>query len=92
MALAMVCLVGFQAGQPVPKGFPTAPPGLCRCCVHARRRRGRRVASDRGLGAAALTAYYALIVVILMNGRVGRHYAEFGTAAALPNTAIAAAG
>src|SRR5882762_5123838 len=31
-------------------------------------------------GAAALTAYYALIVVILMNGRVVlAHYAEFGT-------------
>jgi hypothetical protein len=53
------------------------------------------VASDRSLGrAAALTASYALIVVILMNGRVVlAHYAEFGTYSGVAEQlAIAAAG
>jgi len=55
-------------------------PSLCRRCVHGRRGRGRRVASNRGLGAAALTVYYALFVVILMNGRLLlRYYAVFVT-------------
>jgi uncharacterized membrane protein YphA (DoxX/SURF4 family) len=45
-------------------------------------------------GAAALTGYYALVVVILMNGRlVLAHYAEFGSySGAAEQLAIAAAG
>ncbi len=45
-------------------------------------------------GAAALTAYYALIVVILMNGRVVlAHYAEYGAYSGVAEQlAIAAAG
>jgi uncharacterized membrane protein YphA (DoxX/SURF4 family) len=45
------------------------------------------------LGAAALTAYYALIVVILMNGRVlVAHYAEFGTYSGVAEQLAIAAG
>ena len=45
-------------------------------------------------GAAALTAYYTLVVVILMNGRVAlAHYSEFGTySGTAEQLAIAAGG
>jgi hypothetical protein len=44
-------------------------PSLRRRCVHGRRGPRRRVAPNRGRGAAALTVYYALFVVTLMNGQ-----------------------
>jgi len=44
-------------------------------------------------GAAALTAYYVLIVVILMNGRAGlAHYTEFGTYSGVAEQFAIAAG
>jgi uncharacterized membrane protein len=81
MALAIVCLAlgDFLPGQPVPKGFPErtalAYAAGAFMLVAGAAVEWRRTAA---WGAAALTAYYALIVVILMNGRVVlAHYAEF---------------
>jgi uncharacterized membrane protein len=83
MALGMVCLVGgdFLPGQPVPGGFPGRTAlayaagaflFVAGACVEWRR--------TAAWGAAALTAYYALPVVILMDGRVLlHHYREYGT-------------
>ena len=95
MALAMVCLAcgGFDPGQPVPKDFPGrtvlayAAAGFM--LVAGAAVEWRRTAA---WGAAALTAYYALIVVILMQGRVVlAHYAEFGAySGAAEQLAIAA--
>ena len=83
MALAMVCLAwgDFDPGQPVPKDFPDrtvlAYAAGAFMLVAGAAVEWRRTAA---WGAAALTAYYALIVVILMNGRVVlAHYAEFLT-------------
>jgi hypothetical protein len=81
--LGMVCLAwgDFVLGQPVPKDFPdrTALPyaaGAFMLVAGAAVQWRRTVA----WGAAALTGYHALIVVVLMNGRVAlHHYAEFGT-------------
>jgi uncharacterized membrane protein YphA (DoxX/SURF4 family) len=76
MALAMVCLAlgDFLPGQAVPKDFPDrtalAYAAGAFMLVAGAAVEWRRTAA---WGAAALTAYYALIVVILMNG----HYAEF---------------
>jgi uncharacterized membrane protein len=83
MALGVVCLVwgDFVLGQPVPKHFPvrtTLAYGVGAFILIA----GAAVEWRRtaAWGAAALTAYYALIVVILMNGRLlFTHYAEYGT-------------
>ncbi|HEY3777680.1 MAG TPA: hypothetical protein VGL35_06455 [Rhizomicrobium sp.] len=83
MAMGVVCLVWgkFDPGQAVPGGFPDraalayAAAALMLVC-------GAAVAWRRTAtwGAAALTAYYTLIVVILMDGRgVIAHYAEFGS-------------
>ena len=96
MALAVVALAwgDFDLGQPVPKGFPgrtalayvaAAFMFVCGAAVQWRR--------TAAWGAAALTLYYALIVVILMNGRaVLAHYAEFGGySGAAEQLAIAAA-
>jgi hypothetical protein len=83
MALAMVCLAlgDFLPGQPVPKDFPDrtalAYAAGAFMLVAGAAVEWRRTAA---WGGAALTAYYALIVVILMNGRVVlAHYAEFLT-------------
>jgi hypothetical protein len=83
MALAMVCLVwgGFDPGQPVPKDFPgrtvLAYAVAAFMLFAGAAVQWRRTAA---WGAAALAAYYALVVVLLMNGRVAlAHYAEFGT-------------
>ena len=83
MALGMVCLAWgrFDPGQPVPKDFPDrtalAYAAALFMLVAGATIEWRRTAA---WGAAALTAYYALVVVILMNGRVLlAHYAEFGT-------------
>jgi uncharacterized membrane protein YphA (DoxX/SURF4 family) len=97
MALAMVCFVwgDFDPGQPVPKGFPDrtalAYAAAALILVAGAAVEWRRTAV---WGAAALTAYYALIAVLLMNGRlVLAHYAEFGTySGTAEQLAIAAAG
>jgi uncharacterized membrane protein YphA (DoxX/SURF4 family) len=97
MAMAVVCLVwgGFDSGQPVPKAFPeravlgTAVAAfmfIAGLAIQWRR--------TTAWAAAALTVYYALIVVVLMYGRLMlKHYAEYGTyeSGAEP-VAIAAAG
>ena len=82
MALGMVCLAwgDFDPGQPVAKDFPDrtamAYAAAAFMLVAGAAVEWRRTAA---WGAAALTAYYALIVVILMNGRVVlAHYAEYG--------------
>jgi uncharacterized membrane protein YphA (DoxX/SURF4 family) len=81
MALAMVCLAlgDFLPGQPVPKDFPDrtalAYAAGAFMLVAGAVVEWRRTAA---WGAAALTAYYTFIVVILMDGRVVlAHYAEF---------------
>jgi uncharacterized membrane protein YphA (DoxX/SURF4 family) len=97
MALAIVCLVwgDFDPGQPVPKGFPDrtalAYAFAAFMLVAGAAVEWRRTAA---WGAAALTTYFAVIVVILMNGRlVLAQYAEFGTySGAAEQLAIAAAG
>ena len=82
MALALVALAwgDFDPGQPVPKGFPDrtalAYAAAAFMAVAGAAVMWRRTAS---WSAAALTVYYALIVVVLMNGRVVlRDYAEYG--------------
>jgi len=82
MAVAVLCLAWgtFDPGQPVPKDFPDrtalAYAAAVFMLVAGAAIEWRRTAA---WGAAALTAYYALVVVILMNGRVMlAHYAEFG--------------
>jgi uncharacterized membrane protein YphA (DoxX/SURF4 family) len=97
MALGMVCLAWgeFVLGQPVPKNFPDrtilayAAAGFL--LVAGAAVEWRRTAA---WGAAALVAYYAFLVVILMNGRLLlTHYAEFGAYSGIAEQlAIAAAG
>jgi len=95
IALAIVCLAwgDFDPGQPVPKSFPDRT-GLAYAAAAFMLVAGVAVEWRRtaAWGAAALTAYYTLIVVILMNGRVVlTHYAEFGTySGAAEQLAIAA--
>jgi uncharacterized membrane protein YphA (DoxX/SURF4 family) len=73
MALGMACLAfgAFDPGQPVPQNFPArtalAYAAGAFMVVAAAAVEWRRTAA---WGAAALTAYYALFVVILMNGRL----------------------
>lgn len=82
IALGMVCLAfgDFHPGQPVPKDFPgraaLAYTAAAFMLVAGMAVEWRRTTA---WGAAALAAYFALIVVIVMNGRVLiGHYAEFG--------------
>jgi uncharacterized membrane protein YphA (DoxX/SURF4 family) len=97
MALGMVCLAwgDFDLGQPVPKGFPGRTALAYAAAVYMLVA-GAAVEWRRTVawGAAALTAYYTLIDVILMNGRVvSAHYTEFGSySGAAEQLAIAAAG
>jgi uncharacterized membrane protein YphA (DoxX/SURF4 family) len=97
MALGLVCLAwgSFDSGQPVPKDFP-ARTALAYAAgafmfVAGAAVEWRRTAA---WGAAALSAYYALIVVTLMNGRVLlRNFTEFGAySGAAEELAIAAGG
>lgn len=81
MALGMVCLAlgDFHPGQPVSKDFPGRT-ALAYSAAAFMLIAGAAVVWRRtaAWGAAALTAYFALIVVILMNGRVVlAHYAEY---------------
>jgi uncharacterized membrane protein YphA (DoxX/SURF4 family) len=97
MALGAVCLAWgkFDPGQPVPKSFPDRPAlayaAAAFMLVAGAAIEWRRTAA---WAAAALTAYYTLVVVILMNGRlIFAHYAEFGTYSNIAEQiAIAAAG
>jgi uncharacterized membrane protein YphA (DoxX/SURF4 family) len=81
IALGAVCLAfgDFHPGQPVPKDFP-ARTELAYAVALFMLVAGAAVEWRRTLpwAAAAITAYWALVVVILMNGRVWlAHYAEF---------------
>jgi hypothetical protein len=73
MALGMACLVfgEFDPGQPMPENFPArtalAYAAGAFMVVAASAVEWRRTVA---WGAAALTVYYALFVVILMNGRL----------------------
>ncbi len=97
MALGVVALAWgkFDPGQPVPKDFPGrialayAADGFM--LVAGAAVQWRRTAA---WGAGALAAYYALVVVVLMYGRLlPAHYAEFGTySGAAEQLAIAAGG
>ena len=83
MALGMACLAfgQFDPGQPVPANFPArtalAYAAGALMVVAAAAIEWRRTAA---WGAAALTVYYTVFVVILMNGRLLlAHYAEYVT-------------
>jgi uncharacterized membrane protein YphA (DoxX/SURF4 family) len=96
MALGLICLAwgGFDPGQPVPKDFPgrtvLAYAVAVFMVVAGAAVEWRRTAA---WGAAALTAYYTFIVVILMNGRVLlAHYTEFGTYSGIAEQLAIAAG
>src|SRR3981081_3797121 len=98
VALGLVCLAwgAFDRGQPVPKNFPDRT-ALAYAAAAFMLVAGAAVVWRRATaawGAAALTAYFALIVVILMDGRLlPAHYAEFGTYSdAAAQFAIAAGG
>jgi uncharacterized membrane protein YphA (DoxX/SURF4 family) len=96
MALGMVCLAwgNFDPGQSVPKDFPDRT-ALAYAAAAFMLVAGAGVEWRRATAwaAAALTAYYALVVVILMDGRlVPAHYAEFGTYSNLAEQLAIAAG
>jgi uncharacterized membrane protein YphA (DoxX/SURF4 family) len=71
VGLAGLAFRDFDPGQPVPANFPARTALACAASafmvVAAAAVEWRRTAA---WGAAALTAYYALFVVILMNGRL----------------------
>ncbi len=96
MALGMLCLAwgDFVLGQPVPKDFPArsalAYAAGAFMLVTGAAVEWRRTAA---WGAAALAAYYALVVVILMNGPVLlAHYAEYGSYSGLAEEVAIMAG
>jgi uncharacterized membrane protein len=96
MALGIVCLAlgDFDPGQPVPKGFPDRT-ALAYAAAAFMFVAGAAIEWRRTVAwsAAALTAYYTLIVVILMNGGVVlAHYAEFGTYSGVAEQLAIAAG
>ncbi len=97
MALALVCLAwgGFDPGQPAPKNLPDravlAYAAAAFMLVAGAAVEWRRTAA---WGAGALAAYYALVVVVLMNGRIVlTHHAEYGAySGTAEQLAIAAGG
>jgi uncharacterized membrane protein YphA (DoxX/SURF4 family) len=96
MALGMVCLAwgNFDPGQPVPKDFPDRT-ALAYAAAVFMLVAGAAVEWRRTVawGAAALTGYYAFVVVILMGGRVVlAHYAEFGAYSGVAEQLAIAAG
>jgi uncharacterized membrane protein len=97
VALGLVCLASgdFDPGQPVPRAFPDRA-ALAYFVAVFMLVAGAAVEWRRTVawGAAALTAYFALLVVIVMNGRVVlAHPAEFGAySGAAEQLAIAAGG
>ena len=82
IALGLVCFAfgDFHPGQPVPKDFP-ARTALAYAVAAFMFVAGAAIQWRRttALAAAALTAYFALVVVLVMNGRVLiAHYDQFG--------------
>src|SRR5579871_5939941 len=82
MALAAVCLAwgDFDPGQPVPKAFPDRIP-LAWAAAAFMLLAGAALEWRRttAWAAAALAAYYALLVAVLMNGRlILAHPGEYG--------------
>ena len=82
MALGLTCLAfrDFNPGQPVPQGFP-ARTALAYAAGVFMAVAGAAIQWRRASAwsAAALTAYYTLFVLILMDGPVLlAHYAEYG--------------
>jgi uncharacterized membrane protein YphA (DoxX/SURF4 family) len=96
MAIAMLCLAWgtFDTGQPVPKDFPYRT-ALAYAIAAFMLVAGAAVEWRRTVawGAAALTAYYTLIVIILMNGYAALgHFTEYGTYEVLAEQVAIAAG
>ncbi len=96
IAMALLCLAygTFDPGQPVPKSFP-ARTALAYAAAAYMLVAGAAVEWRRTLawGAAALAAYYTLVVIVLMNGHVLlKHYAEFGAYEGLAEQVAIAAG
>lgn len=96
MAMALLCLAWgtFDTGQPVPKDFP-ARTVLAYVAAAFMFVAGAAVEWRRTVtwGAAALTGYYTLIVIILMNGYAALgHFAEYGTYEILAEQVAIAAG
>lgn len=96
MAMALVCLAWgtFDPGQAVPKSVPgytaLAYAAALFMLVSGAAIEWRRTAA---WGAAALTVYYVLVVVLLMDGRgVLAHYAEFGSYSNVAEQVAIAAG
>jgi len=82
IALGMVCFAfgDFHPGQPVPKDFPERT-ALAYAVAVFMLIGGAAVEWRRttARAAAALTAYFALVVVLVMNGRILlSHYQQFG--------------
>ena len=96
VALALVSLVwgDFDPGQPVPKNFPDRT-ALAYAAAAFMLVAGAAIAWRRTMawGAAAVTLYYAFIVVIVMDGRVAlAHYNSFGTYSDIAEQLAIAAG
>jgi uncharacterized membrane protein len=96
IAMALLCLAWgtFDPGQPVPKNFPDRT-ALAYAAAAFMLVAGLAVEWRRSAawGAAALTAYYVLIVIVLMNGRgLLKHYAEFGAYEGIAEQIAIAAG
>ena len=96
LALALVNLFwgDFDSGQPVPKHIPDRT-ALAYAAAAFMLLAGAALVWRRTMawGAAALTLYYALIVVIVMNGRVAlAHYDAFGTYSGIAEQLAIAAG
>jgi len=97
MAMGLVCLVWgrFDPGQPVPKAFPDRA-ALAYAAAAFMVAAGAAIEWRRtaAWAAAALAGYFALIVVVLLNGRVAlAHPGEYGAySGAAEQLAIAAGG
>jgi uncharacterized membrane protein YphA (DoxX/SURF4 family) len=96
MAIAMLCLAWgtFDTGQPVPKDLPYRT-ALAYAIAAFMLVAGAAVEWRRTMawGAAALTAYYTLIVIILMNGYAALgHFTEYGTYEVIAEQVAIAAG
>ena len=97
VAISLLCLAwgAWDPGQPMPKTFPSrtalAYAAAAFMLITGAAVEWRRTAA---LAAGALAAYYTLVVVVFMYGRLlSAHYAEFGAySGAAEQLVIAAAG
>jgi uncharacterized membrane protein len=94
--LALVCLAwgDFDYGQSVPKDFPARTP-LAYLAAVFMLVAGASIEWRRTLrwGAAALAVYFALVVVVIMDGRVVvAHYSEYGIYSSVAAQLAVAAG